>query len=203
MPSPGTFQTLSRFPRAQHTPISISQRLLTTRQELRPWRRRTVRGGLGFLHDRSLATALGDYGLRDDISIDGLPGSTYPIYPPPPPPRLWELRPVDTSSPLVVGAPVLPLPRERINRNGIPGDIDEMLSVLDACLHIGKLDRAALVIKRLANHAVAAGVDLMELHNSYLRASIDQLLLSPSSNKADQLHKWYELEIRANNLPQT
>ncbi len=203
LPSTGALQTTSRFSGTQYKSLSISRRLLTTRQELRPWRKRTVRGGVGFFSERSLATALSDYGLRDDMSVDGIPKSSYAMYSSPTSPRLWELRPFDTSSPLVVGAPGLPLPRERINRSGIPGDIDEMLSILDACLHIGKLDRAGMVLKRLAKHSIVAGVDLMDLHNRFLRASVDQLLLSPNSNRADQLHKWYELEIRARNLSQT
>lgn len=161
---------------------------------------RTSRGLVAF--DRNLATAIDDYKPLDDIPFEGLQRSS-PPYRPRSPPALFELRPFDASSPLIVKEPPARPPRSRINPSGIPGDVDEMLSVFDACLQIGKLDRAALVLERFARIGVLDGYDMVQLHNQYLRARLDAIQHSPHENKAEDLHQWYELRIRSEHLPQT
>lgn len=155
--------------------------------------------------DRNLATALDDYKPIDDIPFEGLPNAAPPLYPPRPSPSppLYELRPFDVSEPLIVKDPSPRLPRGRINPSGIPGDVDEMMSVFDACLQVGKLDRAALVLERFARTGALAGHDMIQLHNQYLRAKLEQIQNSPGLNKAEDLHQWYELQIRSEHLPQT
>lgn len=78
-----------------------------------------------------------------------------------------------------------------------------MLPVFDACIRVGKLDRAALVLKRCNNAGILSGEERILLHNKYLRASLQQLRSSPDRKRADQLHKWYELQIRNAGLPHT
>ncbi|CAK7213117.1 DNA-directed RNA polymerase [Sporothrix bragantina] len=211
--------------------VGVDRRLFTTRPdrpEIRAWRPKTFYSGIGFLPERTLATALGDYAptpLDEGVhaaaaSLDQLPpslstslatslptassryslpsSSTSPHGRPPPPPLpLWELRPHNTTSPIVINdADFVPVASQRINTRGIPGDVDEMLSMLDACLHVGKLDRAALVLKRLSQPAFAAAdIDVAELHARYLRAAVDQLIEEPNAKAAEELHKWYELEM--------
>jgi DNA-directed RNA polymerase, mitochondrial len=81
--------------------------------------------------------------------------------------------------------------------------VDEMFSVFAACLQVGKLDRAALVLKRLGKVDGITGEKYIRLHNQYLRASLDQMRLYPNERQAEELHKWYELYIRSEGLPQT
>jgi DNA-directed RNA polymerase len=78
-----------------------------------------------------------------------------------------------------------------------------LIPVFEACLAVGKLDRAALVIKRLHNIDVLNKQDLIRFHNRYLRARLAQIQEDPGLNKAEDLHQWYELQIRSNHLPQT
>ncbi|ERT03251.1 hypothetical protein HMPREF1624_01557 [Sporothrix schenckii ATCC 58251] len=242
-------------------PVGVDRRLLTTRPELRPWRPKTFYSGIGYLPERTLATALNDYtpiphddGAHAAVSLSpGAPPSSssassassvssvssvssassasashstarYPLLyatsPPlplstPAPPRartavpsplpLWELRPHNVKAPLVLDdTESVPVARQKINTRGVPGDVDEMLSVLDACLQVGKLDRAALVLKRLGQPGFASpDVDLVELHNRYLRAVVDQLLADPDLATAEELHKWFELEMRGRRAQQT
>ncbi|XXG98516.1 G4 quadruplex nucleic acid binding protein [Hypoxylon texense] len=120
-----------------------------------------------------------------------------------PRPRLSDLRPFDPSSPLLLKFEDDPAPRSRISVHGIPGGVDEMLSVFDACLQVGKLDRAALVLTRLGDKPALPGHDLIVLHNQYLRAAIDKAFEQPDSEWASSLHQWYELHIRGKGLPQT
>lgn len=123
----------------------------------------------------------------------------------PSPLPLWELRPYNLHSPLILQDVEVPATlRQKINTRGIPGDVDEMMSVLDACLRVGKLDRAALVLKRLSQPGFSApDIDLVDLHNRYLKAVVDQLLVEPDQATAEELHKWYELEMRGKEVQQT
>ncbi len=197
--------------------VGVDRRLLSTRPELRPWRPRTFYSGVGYLPERTLATALNDYSLTLGDSahspIDPIsPNPRYPsTYTPPPlalPQQakpLWELRTHNVSSPLVIKEPDRPLiVRQKINTRGIPGDVDEMLSVLDACLQVGKVDRAALVLKRLSRpEFAAASIDIVDLNNRYLRAVLEDLITEPDPAAAEKLHKWYELEVRGKHAQQT
>ncbi|KAL1902487.1 DNA-directed RNA polymerase [Sporothrix stenoceras] len=215
-----------------YRPIGVDRRLLTTRSdrpELRSWRPKTFYSGIGYLPERTLATALNDYSpiplddhpspLSSSTSSSVSPSSStssssrysplmYSASPStssstsrtavPTPLPLWELRPHNPHAPLVLqDVEQTHSLRQKINTRGIPGDLDEMLSVLDACLQVGKLDRAALVLKRLSQPGFSTpDVDIVELHNRYLRAVVDQLLVEPDQATAEELHKWYELEMR-------
>lgn len=185
-----------------HTP---SCRFLTTRVDLLPRTRR--RRALQDLHasicQRSLATAISDPIRQDDIRFDYAQSHVSSNYVYPLPNHLYDLRPFDPSAPLLVKTRGDPPPRAKMNQKGVPGGVDEMLSVFDACLQVRKLDRAALVLTRLSETGVLPGPELIALHNRYLRAAIDRAFEQPDSAWAQSLHKWYELHIRNKGIPQT
>ncbi|TPX14086.1 uncharacterized protein E0L32_000480 [Thyridium curvatum] len=172
-------------------------------EDLRPWRPRLSRAGTSLQSLRTLATAIDDYKTIDDIPFEHLPESRYPLHTSQSSPRVYDLRPFDVSSPLMVRERSTQIARQRINTNGIPGDPDEMLSLFDACLQVGKLHRASLILKRMGGMGDSPEVDLISLHNRYLRASLERLLTQPNLGKAEELHKWYELQIRNKNIPHT
>ncbi|KAL2020454.1 hypothetical protein VTK56DRAFT_8420 [Thermocarpiscus australiensis] len=183
-------------------PPAGTRRVLTTTRDIRPWKRKSFRALAGF--ERTLATALEEHRFGDEIPFEGLPNGLTPPYPsgnsrsP-----LYELRPFDASSPLVIGEPA-PYPRRsRMNVYGVPGDLEEMLSVFEACVDVGRLDRAALVLKRFDTMDILAPEDLMELHNRYLEARATQIVAEQDPDKAEDVHKWFEMQIQSKNLPFT
>ncbi|EQK98144.1 DNA-directed RNA polymerase [Ophiocordyceps sinensis CO18] len=78
-----------------------------------------------------------------------------------------------------------------------------MLPVFEACLRVGKLDRASLVLKRLNAAGTLSIEEQTLLNNKYLRASLQQMCSSPDRQRAERLHQWYELQIRSKGLPHT
>ncbi|RYO78804.1 hypothetical protein DL766_009567 [Monosporascus sp. MC13-8B] len=97
-----------------------------------------------------------------------------------------------------------PFPRVRSTLSGLPGGIEDMLSVFDACLQVCKLDRAALVLERLGTLAGALPQhELVGLHNRYLRASLERAFEQSDAKWAQNLHRWFELQVRGPNLPHT
>ncbi|EOO02496.1 putative dna-directed rna polymerase protein [Phaeoacremonium minimum UCRPA7] len=194
-------QTLSRCCAGHQRSLALSRRLLTTKQDLRPWKRKDFASRVIYRSGRNLATALDDYKSIDDIPFDNLNTSVYSPYPNGP--KLYELKPFDISSPLVLKDPPPQPPRQRINNYGVPGDIEEMIPYFDACIQVGKLDRASMVLKRLTAMKILDENYILAMHNRYLQTAVGQIMANPSLNKADELHKWYELHIRSQDLPQT
>ena len=118
-----------------------------------------------------------------------------------------SIRPFDTSNlvtpPPEIGYDVTPI-RDRF-RTGIPTAMTDLITYADACLKIGMLDRAATSLQKVSSATFAHGLELIQLHNRYLRASLEESRSNPDSGvaSAEALHKWYELEIRSKGLPQT
>lgn len=115
----------------------------------------------------------------------------------------YELRPFNVSQPLQLDDPAPTIQRLRMNRQGISGDVEELVAVVNACLQVQKLDRAQLVLKRLGQFDEFPREQLVALHNTFLRASLEQMRLTPEKTGSEDLHKWYELQIRRPGLPQT
>ena len=112
-------------------------------------------------------------------------------------------RTFDPTAPILIPEPERSRKTTRTNKYGVPGYVEDMLPVFDACIRVGKLDRAALVLKRLNSLGILSREEQILLSNQYLRASLQQLKMVPDRNQAEQLHKWYELQIRAPQLPHT
>jgi DNA-directed RNA polymerase len=141
--------------------------------------------------------------LRDDIPYAVHSMYSNPLAPPTRQSLPYELRPFDPSTPLLVKNDRDPFPRSRMSPHGIPGDVESMLSVFDACLQVDHLDRAALVLKRFGDMDCLPGPDLMKLHNRYLCANLDRFYTQPDPKWAASMQTWYETRIRGSNLPQT
>ncbi|CAM1503296.1 Fc.00g080720.m01.CDS01 [Cosmosporella sp. VM-42] len=191
----------SRYPHLQQSAISTLGRRSVVTQQTRLWRRRGSESSHGLPHGRHLATAVDDFKFGNSpynqLGDPGLPPFQSPS-------RLYNIRTFDPSSPLVIPEPTSSVPApSKINTFGIPGDLEDLLPVFDACIQVGKLQRAALVLKRLNVYGMVSPEERIILHNRYLRASLDQMRMNPDRKQAEQLHKWYELQIRNQDMPQT
>ncbi|KAG6006687.1 hypothetical protein E4U21_006762 [Claviceps maximensis] len=153
------------------------------------------------VHERTLATAVNDF------NFDGLPYNSLSNTNLPPfqhqSLRLHDLRAFDPSAPLTIPEPGPPKAATKLNTYGVPGETEDMLPVFDACIRVGKLDRAALVLKRFNTMGILSGEERILLHNQYLRTSLLQMRTSPDRKQAEGLHQWYELQIRNKGLPHT
>lgn len=175
-------------------------RSISTGRPLRPRRRQSFRNLAGF--QRNLATALDDCPPVDNSAFEALANG---------PPQengsrqraLYELQSFEPSSPLIVREASLSMTKQRLNSQGIPGELDEMLSVFDACIEVGKFDRAALVLQRLQGTELLAPEALVELHNCFLHGRIFEIQSKPSLDGAEDVHKWFEKRIRNVSLPHT
>lgn len=122
------------------------------------------------------------------------------------PKNIFELRPTDASSPLIIsdsvrtfGGNVPPIRRDKL---ALPSGIQEMLCVFDACIQVGRLERATQVLKRL--QMLLPPKDQIELHDRFLEARLVQMQdAGPGADLGDDLHQWFEVQIRSHHLPYT
>ncbi|KAK2627722.1 hypothetical protein QTJ16_002368 [Diplocarpon rosae] len=138
----------------------------------------------------------------DDIPFEGAGGM-----PPPGSPksghRFGEVSSVSGFQPLYLGGSVsLPFPKYTRNNKGIGGNLTEIQSVFDACLQVGRIERAGVILQRIAQIGIN-GSELIKLHNRYLRAAVEQVMMSPGASALQELHDWFELHIRFPGVPQT
>ena len=159
----------------------------------RSWRQRLA---VGDKRERSLATAVGDAYLNQYNQLS---------HPPIPPFQSPILQPFDPSSLVTIPEPPTMASKTgvKMNKLGIRGDVDEMLSVFDACIRVGKLDRAQLILQRVNISPAFSGEEKIVLNNTFLRSSINQMRSMPNPKQAEELHKWYETQLRAKGIPHT
>lgn len=170
----------------------------------RPIRRRLSDAAQRRVRERSLATAAGDVNLGAlgyGGQMGNAPGSLG--FQAPQPPYAQSFRSFDPSMPIVLPEPAESRPMTRMNKNGIPGDTEDLVSVFEACIRVGKLDRASLVLKRVNMHPSISNEERILLHNMYLRSNLQQMRVTPDPKQLEHLHQWYELQIRNTGLPHT
>lgn len=133
--------------------------------------------------------------------------SDLPITEPHPDFKLYNIRAIDPlASPdllTTIEQPKRLPPKSRRTAFAVPGEIDVAMPVFEACVRVGKLERAAVVLKRLEAMTGVEPDDLMHMNNLYLEAWVRQLKADPGVGKAEDLHAWYEVHVHSASLPQT
>nr|CDP31481.1 Putative mitochondrial precursor of DNA-directed RNA polymerase [Podospora anserina S mat+] len=135
-----------------------TQRFLNTGPVLRPSTKKTYRALVGF--ERKLATTVTEQHI-ENAPLDAIP--------------LYQLRPIDVTNTVQVPDDLPRPPRGRMNQSGIPGDHAELLSMFDACIKVGRLERAAMVARRLEELGGLSVLEMLQIHHAYLRARIARI----------------------------
>ncbi|KAM7195335.1 hypothetical protein V8F20_007554 [Naviculisporaceae sp. PSN 640] len=171
--------------RVSHFATSAPRRHISSTQTPRPSTKRGSKGLPGL--ERSLATVVEEHRRDTNLEI--------------PPNNLYEHKPLIISEPVRThGGSFAPI--KRSNKLGLPSGVQEMLCVYDACIRVGRLERAMQVLKRL--QPVLPPRDQVELHDRFLEARLVQMQdAGPGEDLGDDLHHWFEVQIRSHHLPYT
>ncbi|MCJ1250883.1 DNA-directed RNA polymerase [Trapelia coarctata] len=153
--------------------------------------------------------AVADYAANNDeyIPFDqpGLPFSPSGSsgYPWAPDRGLANLPTFDPTSPLVIHDSLRPGPRKFRDHfaEGSGGDIQEIHQTLQACLQVGRLERAAATLRRLSSIYRLDAPELINTHNDYLVSLIDRVVNTKDQELLKQVQHWFEVEIRAQGIP--
>lgn len=110
--------------------------------------------------------------------------------------------PLYSPSPIYLGGSTA-RPPQRVSRNskGIQGNLSEIHAVFHACLQVGRTERAGVILKRISQMDEVNPDALLKLQNRYLRFALEHVMVNPGDAALQQLHKWFELNIRLPGLP--
>ncbi|KAJ4379891.1 DNA-directed RNA polymerase [Didymella sp. IMI 355093] len=162
--------------------------------------RRTRRPSLSSRHKtRSLATAAELHPNPHHAPLDGFMQAWGPRVPSP---ELSRLRAWDTADPLVVHDQFShSTPQTRSIGSGISGDPVEMHQNLYACLRVGRTDRAAMILKRLAMIYTPAAPEMTDAHNIFLQTLLELAQEDLKPNSMATLEAWYNKNMVAKSIP--
>lgn len=110
-----------------------------------------------------------------------------------PSPDLARLQPWDTSNPLIVNDSYAHnTPMARGIGHGISGDPIEMHQNLYACLRVGRLDRATLILKRLSQLYSPSAPEMTDAHNIFLQTLFELAQEEPTTDESMlSIEQWY------------
>ena len=146
---------------------------------------------------RSLATAV-TYQPFDDIPFEGLGdfSSTSRSTGYSDINDFLTLKPFDPESLIRLDDPLTheTIKHRRHVKTGLGGEVDEMRSIFEACIHVGRLERASTILDRVRSLEPDSPM-LIGMHNMYLRQSVEKVMLNPSTNATQAIHKWFEMNM--------
>ncbi|KAI9827259.1 MAG: DNA-directed RNA polymerase [Thelocarpon impressellum] len=144
---------------------------------------------------RHLASAAAERSTihEDDVPFEGQP----------PPQSDWlrsrgisALRDFDPASPIIVNDSLATPPRTFSHHDGFRGSLAELHLTIEACLQVGRLDRAAALVRRLGQIYAPDAPELRHAHNSYLRSVVARILHTRSEDGLKSVQRWFEVEMR-------
>lgn len=155
--------------------------------------------------ERGFAYATNHITTSDDyipFEYYGLPNPSQPS-----PPKLWssgssisDLPDFDPTSPLVIHDSMRQTPRRFRESNGIGGEVSEIQQTLEACVQVGRLERAAATVKRFNNIYKLDAPELIKIHNNFLASMIERVVKSKDQKLLKDIQRWFEVEIRAQGI---
>jgi len=107
-----------------------------------------------------------------------------------PSPELSRLPTWNASNPLVVRDSLASSPALR-SRDGIGSDPIELHQSLYACLRVGRVDRAAVIIDRLMTIYKSDAAEVVDAHNVYLQTLLEMGQMDPQPEIMTRIERWY------------
>ncbi|EON60953.1 hypothetical protein W97_00163 [Coniosporium apollinis CBS 100218] len=168
-----------------------------------PRRHKTSRPAVQRTATRSLATAADFvHSPQDSIPFEGVhllnqsqPWSTSRATP-----SLSDLRAWTSSDIVVFQSTATVSPPTIMTRLGIGGDPTELYQNLYASLRVGRIERAAALVRRLADIYTPHAIELLEAHNLFLEGMAEAAEHQRPGASLQAMQKWFEVEMRAKDV---
>lgn len=107
---------------------------------------------------------------------------------------LPEQRTSDT--PLIINDSTTTKPPRFRGVDGISGELADIMSTMRACLHVGRFERAAALMRRLNSIFKPDAPGLLAAHNDYIRELAWKVVSTKSQQVLKDLQTWFEVELR-------
>lgn len=107
------------------------------------------------------------------------------------------LRRFDPNTSSIIIKDTLPLhPKTFRVKDAITGDLNELHQNLHACLQVGRLERAAALLRRLNQIYNPDAAGLHAAHSDYLREITNKIEQSKDQQLLKQLQRWFEVDLK-------
>ena len=102
----------------------------------------------------------------------------------------------DTTSPLIIKDTLAKYPKTFRVKDYITGDLNELHQNLHACLQVGRLERAAALLRRLNQIYTSDAAGLLAAHSDYLREITNKVAQTQDQRLLKDLQKWFEVDLK-------
>ena len=106
-------------------------------------------------------------------------------------------------SPLILKDAPTTTPGKFRVKDAISGDLNEIHQTLHACLQVGRLDRAAALVRRLNQIYKPEAPGLITAHNDYIREVTLRIIRTKDPDLLKKLHRWFEMDLRRRGIAPT
>ncbi len=145
-------------------------------------------------HRRHLASAATAESLPqpDYIPFDG-----YNYKPPSNAQNITALQPFDpSSSPLIINDTLSTHPKTFRAKDAISGNLNEIHQNLHACLQVGRLERAAALMRRLNQIYKPGAPGLLAAHNEYVKELSYRISQTKDQHLLQHLQRWFIVDLK-------
>ncbi|KAI4231164.1 MAG: hypothetical protein LQ349_005783, partial [Xanthoria aureola] len=106
-------------------------------------------------------------------------------------------QPFDPDQPLVIKDSLTTrTPRFR-SFDALTGELGDLVTTMKACLHVGRFERAATIMRRLNAIYKSDSPALLAAHNDYIRETAWKIVGARDQRLLNNLQAWFEVDLRA------
>ena len=106
----------------------------------------------------------------------------------------------DTTSPLIINDTLTTSQKKFRVRNHMSGDLNELHQNLHACLQVGRLERAAALLRRLNEIYNPDAPGLLAAHSDYMREVTNKVVQTQDQRLLKDLQKWFEVDLKGSGV---
>ncbi|KAL8691922.1 MAG: hypothetical protein Q9224_004069 [Gallowayella concinna] len=106
----------------------------------------------------------------------------------------------DLDPPLVIKDSLTTKPPRFRSIDAISGELGDILTTMKACLHVGRFQRAAALMRRLNAIYKPDSPALLAAHNDYIRESVWKIASTRDQRLLNDLQTWFEVELRGRGI---
>ncbi|KAL8846800.1 MAG: hypothetical protein Q9221_008128 [Calogaya cf. arnoldii] len=112
-------------------------------------------------------------------------------------PQAATRQPLDRDQPLIIKDSLTTRPPRFRSVDAITGEVGDLVMTMRACLHVGRFERAATLMRRLNAIYKPDSPALLAAHNDYIREIAWKIVSTRDQRLLNNLQTWFEVDLRA------
>lgn len=110
---------------------------------------------------------------------------------------LSALRHFDPNAqPLIIRDTLTTYPKKFRVKDAVTGDLNQLHQNLHACLQVGRLERAAALLRRLNQIYNPDAAGLLVAHSDYVRELTNKIVQTKDQQLLQDLQRWFEVDLK-------